>query len=224
MTVPTQENISQETKPSDKELNFRAQEAKYERLLQQERTARLEAEKVAIEAKQKQSSNFDDDDDDSYSEPYVDPKKLKKEQAKFGQKIKQETQTEIQRAVQMAREEAKREAFLENNPDFYDTLEKHAEKIMERAPALGRAILAMPDNFERQKLVHQTIKELGIDKPKQDQPSIQDRVNANQRDPSKYHPSGVGSSPYQGQAGDFSPQGQKAAWEKMQEAKARLRL
>jgi len=217
MTVPAQEN---QTQPSDKELNFRAQEAKYERLLQQERQARLEAEKIAQQAQQRPL----DDDDDNYSEPYIDHKKLKKEQQRLGQQIKQETQSEIQKAVQMAREEAKREAFLESNPDFYDVLNTHAEKIMERSPALARAILAMPDNFERQKLVHQTIKELGIDKPKQEQSSIQNKVNANQRDPAKYHPSGVASSPYQGQQSDFSPQGQKDAYQKMQEAKARLRL
>jgi hypothetical protein len=217
MTVPAQEN---QTEVSNKELNFRAQEAKYERLLQQERQARLEAERIAQEAQKRPV----DDDDDNYSEPYIDHKKLKKEQQRLGQQIKQETQSEIQKAVHQAREEAKREAFLENNPDFYDTLNAHAEKIMERAPAMARAILAMPDNFERQKLVHQTIKELGIDKPKQEQAGIQDKINANQRNPANYHPSGVASSPYQGQQSDFSAAGQKSAYEKMQEAKARLRL
>lgn len=220
MTVPVQENTTQETRSNDKELNFRAQEAKYERLLQQERQARLEAERIAQQAQQRPV----EDDDDNYSEPYVDHKKLKKEQQRFGQQIKQETQSEIQRAVQQAREEAKMESFLENNPDFYDTLNSHANKIAERSPALARAILAMPDNFERQKLVHQTIKDLGLDKPKQEQSSIQDKINANQRNPSHYHPSGVSSAPYQGQQSDFSASGQKAAYEKMQEAKARLKL
>jgi len=42
MTENQVENL-QENKPNDKELNFRALEAKYKRELEQERSARIEA-------------------------------------------------------------------------------------------------------------------------------------------------------------------------------------
>lgn len=217
MTVPTQESQVQEQKPSDKELNFRALEAKYQRALEEERQARLQAEKEAQEAKQKKQQ----EEDDSYSEPYVDDKRLDKKLSKFGQM----TQTEIQKAMQLAKEtakeEIKRETWLENNPDFYEVLQ-HAEKFAQKAPKLAETILRMPEGFERQKLVYQTIKEMGIDKPEQKQSSIQEKIDNNKRSP-YYQPSGIGTAPY-ASAGDFSQTGQKAAYEKMQELKQKLRL
>ncbi len=220
MTVPTQENQAQDAKPSDKELNFRALEAKYQRQNEQERAARLEAERQRDEALAKKQHQANEEDEDD-SEPYVDKKKLNK----FGQNLKQSTQSDIQKAMEQAKvaakEELKQEMWLDNNPDFYDVLQ-HAEKFAQKAPELAKTILRMPEGFERQKLVYQNIKTLGIDKPEQKQPSIQEKVDANRRSP-YYQPSGVGSSPYQSQ-GDFSPSGQKAAHDKMQELKNRLRI
>jgi hypothetical protein len=221
MSVPTQENQTQDTKPSDKELNFRALEAKYQRQNEQERAARLEAERQRDEAlaKRQQVSNDDDDDDDS--EPYVDKKKLNKKLAKFGQQAKQETSAEINQAVQQALKEERKQNWLRTNSDFYDVLQ-HAEKFAQQDPELAESILEMPDSFERQKLVYKNIKALGIHKPEVKQPNIQDKIDANRRSP-YYQPSGVGSSPYQSQ-GDFSAGGQKQAYEKMQELKNRLRI
>ncbi len=140
---------------------------------------------------------------------------------KFGQA----TQTEINKAMEQAKyaakEELKQEMWLDNNPDFYDTLQL-AEKFAQEAPELAKTILRMPEGFERQKLVYQNIKQLGIDKPKVKDTSIQDKIDANRRSP-YYQPSGVGSSPYQSQS-DFSPNGQKQGYAKMQELKARLSI
>lgn len=216
MTVPTQEN--QPEKQNDKELNFRALQQKYERALEQERQARLEAEKKAQEYEQKKSYDEDDDDD---SEPYIDKKKLNKTLAKYGQSTQSEIQKAMEQAKYAAKEELKQEMWLENNPDFYDVLQ-HAEKFAQKAPKLAETILRMPEGFERQKLVYQNIKELGIDKPETKQPSIQDKIDSNKRSP-YYQPSGMGAAPY-AQVGDFSPAGQKAAHDKMKELKARLRL
>lgn len=218
MTAIVQENQEQTNKPSDKELNFRALEAKYQRELEKERQARLEAEKAAEEAKK--AHNLHSEEDDS-EEPYVAPKKLNKRLEKFGQS----TQSEIQKAMQMAKdaakEELKAELYVENNPDFYDVLNR-ADELIKRAPKLAENILKMPDNFERQKLVYQTMKELGVLKPQVKEPSIQEKVDANRRSP-YYQPSNIGTAPY-AQAGDFSPSGQKNAYNKMQELKARLRI
>ncbi len=219
MTVPASENQgqSQETQNS-KEINFRLQERamqeKYERILAQERA---EKERLAKELEQRQRFAEDEDED----EPYIDHKKLKKEQAKLGQQIKQETQGEIQKAVQTALYEERKQNWLKANPDFYQVMQ-HAEKFAQADPELAETILEMPEGFERQKLVFKNIKALGLHKPEQKQPSIQDKIDANRKGP-YYQPSGVGSAPYSSQS-DFSQGGQKQAYDKMQELKNRLRL
>ncbi len=113
-------------------------------------------------------------------------------------------------------------SWLESNPDFYETLQQHAEKLPQRAPKLAESILRMPDSFERQQLVYNNIKALGLDKPQPKESSIQEKIDANRRAP-YYQPTGVGSAPY-ASAGDFSSSGQKNAYDKMQELKNRLRL
>lgn len=216
MTAPVKENQAQEPQVSNKELNFRALEQKYQQQLAQERA---EKERLALELQQRQQSHKEDEEEDP--EPYVDHKRLKKEQAKFGQQIKQETQTEIQKAVKTALNEERKQNWMKNNPDFYDVMQ-HAERFAQMDPELAETILEMPEGFERQKLVYKNIKALGLHKPQAKEPSIQDKIDANRRSP-YYQPSGVGSSPY-AQTGDFSDVGQKQAYEKMQALKKQLRL
>lgn len=216
MTAPTTENQEQVSKPNDKELNFRALEQKYQRQLDQERAARIEAER-AVQESQKKHTNDDEED----SEPYVDHKKLNKAMTKFGQNTQSEIQKAMETAKIAAKEELKQEMWLENNPDFYDTLQ-HAEKFAQKAPKLAETILRMPEGFERQKLVYQNIKALGFDKPEVKQSSVQEKIDANRRSP-YYQPSGVGAAPY-ANGGDYSANGQKNAYDKMQELKKRLRL
>ena len=217
MTNPTDNQVQENTqqKANDKELNFRALEQKYQKQLEAERGARIEAERLL---QQKANQNQDDDHDD---EPYVDHRKLDKKLAKFGEKTKQETQSEIKNAVQAALYEERKQNWLKNNQDFYDVMQ-NADKFWQKDPELAETILEMPDTFERQKLVYKNIKALGIDKPAQKQPSIQEKIDANRRSP-YYQPSGVGTAPYASQ-GDFSPGGQKQAYDKLQELKRNLRL
>lgn len=216
MTIPV-ENQPQEQKPNDKELNFRALEARYEKQLQQERAER---QRLQMELEQKSRTPYKDDEDDD-SEPYVDHKRLKKEQAKFGQQLKQETQSEINKAVYVALQEERKQNWLKNNSDFYDVLQ-HAEAFAQADPELAETILQMPEGFDRQKLVYKNIKALGIHKPRAPEQTIQQKIDANRTSP-YYQPSGVGTAPY-ASAGDFSQQGQKQAYEKMQQLKAQLRI
>lgn len=220
MTSPVQSSQSEdnktiENKPSDKELNFRALEAKYQKALEQERA---EKERALRELQEKIKVQYDDDDN---TEPYVDHKKLEKKLNKFGQSTQSEIQKGMEIAKQQAKEELKQEMWLENNPDFYDIL-KHADKFAQKSPKLAESILRMPEGFERQKLVYENIKELGLHKPESKQPSIQEKIDANRRSP-YYQPSGVGSAPYAA-TGDFSEHGQKNAYEKMQQLKKQLRI
>ncbi len=213
------ENQVQTPVTSDKELNFRALESRYQRQLEQERAARLEAERIAQEASQRRQQPEDDDEDDS--EPYVDHKKLNKKLSNFGQR----TQSDIQKSMEMvkhqAKEEIKQEMWLENHGDFYDVMQ-NADKLYAKSPKLAESILRMPEGFERQKLVYLNIKELGLDRSAPPEPSIQQKIDANRKSP-YYQPSGVANSPYAAQ-GDFSPSGQKNAYEKMQQLKAQLRI
>lgn len=224
MTQISQESQTQtpEQKPNDKDYNFRALEAK----LQQERAARLQAEKEAQEAKKMAEeatvrNNRTNEEDDDDSEPYVDKKKLNK----FGANLKQTTQSEIQKAMAMAKtqakEELKQEMYLESNPDFFQTLQ-HADKFAEKNPRLAESILRMPEGFERQRLVYENIKALGVDRPETKQPTIQDKIDANRKSP-YYQPTGVAPPPGS-MGGDFSPAGQKNAYEKMKQLKAQLRI
>jgi hypothetical protein len=216
MTAQTQESQPQETKPNDKELNFRALEAKYQRELANERAAREQAEREL--AAKSQAALHEDEDDD---EPYVDKKKLEKKLARFGETTMKQTQSEIQSAVHAALREERKQNWIKSNPDFYEVLQ-HADKFAQKDPELAETILEMPEGFERQKLVYKNIKALGIHKPEVKTPSIQEKIDSNRKGP-YYQPTGVGSAPYTSQ-GDFSNNGQKQAYEKMQELKNRLRI
>jgi translation elongation factor P/translation initiation factor 5A len=225
MSIPA-ENQPQEQKNDSIETNLAKQRQMYERRLEQERMARQQAEEKAaaaervIEERSKQLPSNEDEDD---NEPYVDKKNLQKTLAKFGEKTKQQTQQEIQHAVQAALDNERRSQYLKENGDFNQTMNPEmVEKFAAKYPRLAENILRMPDGFERQKLVYENIKALGLDQPEQKPPSIQEKIEANRRTP-YYQPSGVATSPYAGQ-GDFSQAGQKSAFEKMQELKSRLRL
>lgn len=217
MTENQQVAQVQEQKVSDKELNFRKVEARsreIEQRYEQEKQARLELERQVNELKNSKNQSNDDDDD----EPYVAPKKLDKKLAQFGQS----TDTNIQKAMEIAKnqakEELKQEMWLEKNNDFYDVMQ-HAKKLYEEDKEMAETILTMPDNFDRQKLVYKTIKKLGLHEEKK-QPSIKDTIEANKRSP-YYQPSGVGTAPYAA-AGDFSPAGQKRAYDEVQKLKSRI--
>lgn len=219
MSSQPQENQTQPITEDNKERNFRALEAKYQRQLEQERTARIEAERIAQEASSKKQTVSDDEDDDN--EPYVDKRKLSKTLARFGEQTKQQTQSDIQRAVQIALQEERKNTWLKQNSDFEEVLQ-YADKLALKDPELVESILEMPQNFERQKLVYKNIKALGLHHPEQKQQTIQEKVDANRRSP-YYQPTGVGAAPYSS-VGDFSQAGQKQSYEKMQELKSRLRI
>ena len=217
MTVPTQDNTATEQRNS-KEDNLVMMRQHYERQLAQEREARLEAERQAQEARSRPNVPDDDEDD----EPYVDKKKLQKHLARFGEQTQKQTQTEIQKAVNQALEEKEKNDWIKQNPDFYDTVGKHAEEFAMQNPQLAETILRMPKGFAREQLVYNTIKTLGIDKPRAPEQSVQQKIDANRKGP-YYQPSSVGSAPY-APSGDYSPQGQKNAYEQMQALKSRIRL
>lgn len=208
-----------EPKVSDKEYNFRAQEAKYERILAQEKAEKERLAKELEEFKQSRSRQSEEEDD---SDPYVDTKRLEKRFSSFEKKLEEKFDKRAEEKAQKIIEKKEAESWLDNNADFYDVMQNHAQKFYEKAPKLAEAILRMPDTFERKKLVYHNIKSLGLDRPEPKQSSVQDKIDANKRSP-YYQPTGVGTAPY-APGGDFSPAGQKNAYEHIQKLKAGLRL
>lgn len=222
MTAPNQEgqvnNSVEQTPQSDKEFNFRVLEAKHRRELEQERNARIQAEKMAQEALSRRQNTEEEEDD---SEPYVDNKKLAKKLANFEKDMDKKIDQRAEEKSRILIENERRESWLRNNPDFYEVLQ-HAEKFAQKDPELAETILAMPDTFDRKRLVYKNIKALGLHKPEQKASSIQEKVDANRRSP-YYQPSGMGAAPYSND-GDYSAAGQKQAYEKMQQLKKQLRI
>jgi actin-related protein len=206
---------AEQPKENSKEYNFRQLEAKYRQELEKERQSKAELEQRLQQLSQQ--PQVEDDD----SEPYVDNKRLEKKLSKFGQSTQSEIEKAMQKAKMDAKDELKQELWLESNPDFVDVLQ-HADKFAQANPVLADSILKMPDTFERKKLVYANIKALGLDKPAQKESSIQEKIDANRRSP-YYQPTGIAAGPYS-QVGDFSDQGQKQAYQKMQELKKKLRL
>lgn len=224
MSVTPQENQAQPNqeaqKPNDKEYNFAQMRQQLERE-RQEKSALMEELEKTKRVAQERLNTPEIDDDDNDNEPYVDHKRLEKKLAKFSVKSKQETDERINTAVQRALSEERKQMWLKNNPDFFDVMQ-HAQTFADKDPELAETILAMPEGFERQKLVYKNIKALGIHKPAEAKSTIQDKIEQNKRSPF-YQPSGVGSAPY-ASAGDFTPSGQKNAYDKMQELKKKLRI
>lgn len=224
--VPQENQANAEVKVDDSEKNLVKQRRYYEKQLEEKESEKSlllkrieQAEKVAQESLARQQKS--EDDDEPSDEPYVDHKKLKKELGKVVKQTTAETDTRIQSAVNLALAEERKKQWIKSNPDFYEIMQ-HAQAFADRDPDLAETILEMPEGFERQKLVYKNIKALGLHKKEEPKANIQDKIEQNKRSP-YYQPSGMATAPYAA-AGDFTPAGQKNAYQKMQELKTRLRI
>jgi len=211
--------VVQENKPSDKEINFRKIEEKHRRELADMQARLEESDRKATEALSRRQSEEDEVDD----EPYVGHKRLEKKLSSFEKRMEEKIDKRAEEKARMLMETREDEEWLSKNADFDETLrEENLMKLVNKAPALAQSIKRMPDGIEKQKLVYNTIKSMGLDKPEQKQSSVQEKMDANRRSP-YYQPSGVGAAPYNS-VGDYSPAGQKNAYAKMQELKSKLRI
>lgn len=226
MTIPsdTQDNQAQapELKSSnDKEYNF----SQIRKQLEQERQARQQAEERAARAEQERDrrSSQSLEDDEISDEPYVDHRALERKLKKFESTMDERIERKADEKARSYIEQERRNGYLKQNADFNQVMQPEImQKFVDRHPGLAEGILAMPDSFERQKLVYENIKALGLHNKEEPKKSIQDTIDQNRRSPF-YQPSGVGTSPYS-TAGDFSPAGQKNAYAKLQELKNKLRI
>jgi hypothetical protein len=183
---------------------------------------RAEREKLAqeIERLKAQRSDASDDDEDDDGEPYVDRKRLKRELSKFKKDIDKVAE---EKARNLLAEENRKNYLYRLKmqfPDYDQVMNEEAiEKFTSSNPAYAERILKSPDEFERRELAYHAIKSAGLHKKEEPKQSMQDIVNQNAQNP-YYHPSSA--SPPGKMLGDFSPAGQKAAYEKLRELQGRF--
>ena len=189
-----------------------------------ENEARLRAERELEELRRAMQQKSQPVEEDDESEPYVDHRRLQKKLSSFEQNLENKIDMMAEAKARALLEEEKRQMYLRENADFNSVMAPEVvQKFADKHPRIAENILRMPEGFERQKLVYETIKAMNLHQSQQDQKSdIQQRVDMNRRHPG-YQPSGMGTAPYAG-AGDFSAAGQKNAYEKLQELKRNLRI
>lgn len=209
---------------SNAELNFSRlrKQLETERQQNEELRSRLEQlERVQLVANERLSAPVDEEEESE--DPYVDHKALKKKFSRWEQSLEQKID---QKAAQKAAELMEREKetqYIRSNPDFYDTMTpEKIDEFAKKHPAIVDRLMQMPANFHRQALLFEQMKVLNNIKKEEAKPSIQETIDRNRRTP-YYHPSSVGTAPY-GNTGDFSAGGQKSAYQKMQELKARIKF
>jgi len=221
MTEQSEDRDNQETQTKDtKEYNF----AQIRKQLEQEREEKRQlSEKVSALEEQFNKSRQevveeDDDEDDSY----IDERRLKKHLGKFEQKMQAQFESAAERKAASMLEKERQNAFLKNTTDFQEVLNaENIQRFADKYPDIAEQLVEMPDNFARQKLLYQNIKAFRVHEKEGDK-SIQSVVDQKRKGPF-YQPSGVANAPYSS-AGDFTPGGQKNAYQQMQELKNRLRL
>jgi hypothetical protein len=224
MSTPIQDITNTDAqKANDKEFNFeklrkQLEQEKNEKFRMQER---LEALEKAQERSQKSSKIVEDDESD---EPYIDQKTFAKKLSNFEAQLEEKFDKRAEEKARFMIENEKQQDYVKRNADFNQILsQENIQKFAMEQPAMAERMLRMPDNFDRQALLYEQIKALqSTKKVADDKSAVQQRIDQNRKSPF-YQPSGVGASPYAG-AGDFSPSGQKSAYDKLQELKSRLRL
>lgn len=220
MTIDTKDAVATEQqKQTDKEINFE----RLRKQLEQERAEKLKMQE-RLEALERAQRTTKSDEDDESDEPYIDEKRLSKKLSKFESQMEEKIDKRSEEKARILFEQQKHEDYIRRNPDFNQVLtQDNIQKFADEHPQIAERMLRMPDNFDRQALLYEQIKTLQSQKKTIDEKSaIQQKIDNNRKSPF-YQPSGVGSSPYAA-AGDFSPSGQKSAYEKLQELKSRLRL
>jgi len=164
MSIPNQQTepvVTQESKAqNDKDYNF----AQIRKQLEQERAARVNAEERASRFEQERSAKHSDDEDSS-DEPYVDHKLLEKKFKKFESTMDERIERKAEEKARALVDQERKNGYLKQNSDFNEVMQPEImQKFVEKFPGLAEGLLNMPDGFERQKLVFENIKALGVHK------------------------------------------------------------
>lgn len=221
MTSPVQETPAQTTAPAEKTAQQSFAEVRKALEAERAEKAQMKQRLEELEKQSKQKKNYQvQEDEEESDEPYVDQRSLKKKFTKFEETIDQKIAKAAEEKARQIVEEQNRNNYLKQNADFDQTMQPEViQKFAEKYPGIAEAILRMPDGFERQRLVYESIKGTGVNK--KEESKIQDTINANRRSP--FQPANNAAPPYSMQ-GDFSDAGQKNAYSKMKDLQKRLRI
>ena len=200
----------------EKQHNF----AELRKIAEQERYARIQLEQEVAQLKSAMAPKHVDEDDDNNDE-YIDRKNLKKAM----EKTKHQTTQEVEQTVRKALDQERRNNYLDQNSDFEKIMNSDlVQKFADTNPRLAKAILAMPESFERQQLVYENIKSQRLDAPVPKEVPIQDKIDQNKRSP-YYQPSGIAASPYGGVGGkDYSDADKKNAYDQIKALQKKIRI
>lgn len=202
------------------EYNF----ARMRKWIEEERQARIAAEERLQQlqrASQERQRGYQAEEEEDDEDPYVDKKKLERKLSSFERKLEQKIEEKAEMKARTLLEQEKRESYLRENKDFYNIMsEDNLDRFAQEHPRLAENFMRMPDGFERQKLVYETIKTLQSERDRRS--FAQEKIDMNKKSP-YYQPSNIANAPFAAQ-GDFSSAGQKAAYDKLQQLKSSLRI
>lgn len=183
--IATQQESSPQV--TDKELNFRRLEA----IRDQEREARIRAEMHAqamhkeLEAikqmlQPKEADPLDDVED------YVDATRLKAKLEKERASFKKEAEEIARRTYEEKDREREQKNFLgrlkAEYRDFDEVMtESNLAQLEKTNPVFLKAVLAIPDDYERRKLAYEYLKNSRA--PTEERASIKEKVEENARNP-----------------------------------------
>lgn len=202
-------NQPAENKLSDKELNFARLRQERDREAQKAEAERQERLRLEQEIERLKSSKTEVEDDSDVDDIYAEVKKLKRE-------VKESEKRAAEQARRLVEDERKalaRYKLKADYPDFDKVVTPEiADKLVEKNPRLAEMLARIPKE-DRLPLIYETVQMSGLHKkPEPPQPSAQEQINKNLRNP-YYTPAaaGQGTTPM----GDFSDAGKKNAYEQM---------
>ncbi len=204
------------------ELRAIAEAAKQENIALKQQMSKLE-EKIS---KQQATEKVAEDED---GEPYVDSRTFKKKMASFEEALEQKIDKRAEEKARALIQEERKADYLKRNGDFNEIMQADVlQKFIVEHPNVAEVMQKMPDNFERQQLVYETIKTLKNLKPAQSSaPPVQKSMLAQAFDAKKaqlaYQPGGSSGGPFQS-IGDFSEGGMKNAYEKFKSLQKTVNL
>lgn len=208
-------NQTSDQKSNDKEINFARLRQDRDRAVEAYNSLKNELDSLKSQIQSSQVSQ-NDDSDDSVNDIYEEVKKLKRDL----RETKKAAQQEAKKLFDEERKSLAKYKLKTDYPDFESVVTPEiADKLVEKNPRLAEMLARIPEE-ERLPLLYETVKLSGIHKkPEPAAPQIQDQINKNMRNP-YYMPAAVGHG--SSSASDFSPTGQKSAYEQMKQLMSRI--
>lgn len=220
---PDVEVKPQTAQVSDKEMNFRRVEAQREEARDRAVKAEMEAAllKQRLDMMEARNQPKEIDPLDSV-EDYVDPKSLKASLEQREKRFKREAEDIAERKFKEYKQKEEKQNHMQRLRSEYTDFgtvmtEDNVVELEKTNPEFVQSLLHIEDDYERKRLAYNYIKRNA--RPKEDRPSIKDKVQENLTNP-YYIPASTGTP----SAVDFdlkSPKARQDAYAKLKAAQRR---